>query len=188
MAKASAKVTKISAKREAEEKLKEELAAQERANAIAEGRRKSGEALEYLLERINVAQRLETFLDKLEFEQLVKLEDGIKAIKDKKRREAEAERLAAAEREKIEQQIRELAAKHGIDVELKGSAAVKKKRKGVDPERYAVKFEDTGNIYYWSGMGHPPKAFKHALEKGFKKEALLKPASGNVFSISKEPK
>lgn len=159
----------------------------DKASAIVEGRKKSEAAEAYLLERIDNAQRLETFLKRFDFETLVRLEDGIKTIKDLKRRQAEEERKAEEEREKVAQQIREMAAKAGIDLELKGVKEAK--RRTADPERYAVKFKDTGDIFYWSGHGHAPKAFKYAMkEKGYKKEDLLNPKTGKFFEIAKAPK
>jgi len=159
--------------------------AKEKGAAILEGRKKAAAAEEYILERLNVAQRLEAFLNRLEFDQLLKLEDGVKAVKERKRKEAEAERKAAEAREQAEQKLRELAAEHGIEIEVKGSA--KKKRKSADPEKYAIHFGDTGNTYYWSGCGHAPKQFKAALDKGIKKDALINPKGGKPYSMAKEP-
>lgn len=174
-----------------EEPAKEEAKANpiaEKGTAMAEGRRKTEEAEAYLMERINSAQRLEAFLNRLNFDTLVKLEDGIKLIKDRKRLEAEEERKAQIEREKVEQKILELAAAAGIELEITG--AKKRKRKaGTDPEKYAVHFKDTGETFYWSGCGMPPKPFKYAIEeKKFKKETLLNPKNGKPFGIAKAPK
>lgn len=158
-----------------------------RGDAIAIGRRRTAEAEQYFLEKLDSAQKLEAFLKKFDFDQLVKLEDTVKKVKEEKRRDAEEERKAAEEREKVEQKIKELATEHGIELEIKGATARKRKVKA-NPEKYAIEFKDTGNIYYWSGMGHPPKYFKHALDKGIKKETLLNPKSGKPYGMTKEPK
>lgn len=162
-----------------------------KADAIAEGRRKSQEAREWLLERINVAQRLESFLLKLEFDELLKLESGIAAVKHQKRIEAEEERKAEEARQAAAQKIREIAAQAGLAIEIPGQQKIKAKRTrsraNIDPEKYAVKFQDTEQTHFWSGMGRAPAPFAHAMKKGYKKEELLNPKSGKVLTMAKGP-
>lgn len=159
-----------------------------KAAAIAEGRRKSEEAKAWLLERINTSQRLEAFLCKLEFDELLKLESGIANVKHQKRVEAEEQRKQEAARQAAAQKIRELAAEAGLDVDITGTPKAKRSRAGIDPEKYAIKFDDTEQTHYWSGMGRAPAPFAHAMKKGgYKKEELLNHKNGKVFTMAKGP-
>lgn len=161
-----------------------------KAAAIADGRRRAEEARTWLLERIHTAQRLDAFLSKLDFDELVKLEGGIARIKHEKRQEAEEERKQEEARQAAAQKIREMAAEAGLNVDIAGAQPAKRKahRPNINPEKYAIRFQDTNQVHYWSGMGRAPTVFAHAMKKGgYKKDELLNHGEGRILTMAKSP-
>lgn len=135
---------------------------------------------------------LSAFLKKLDYSEIEKLAHIAEEVRKEKYVEYQHKLREEAELEAKKQALLEQAAALGIAIEVIEGAKPKKVKKssGIDREKYAFKDAETGEIHYWSGIGHPTREFKVVLATGVKKDRLLNPkVEGHIYEFKgKKPK
>lgn len=150
------------------------------------GKQKSKECEDFLRERFTSRQRAVAFFNRFDYAFLDDLLSVAAEVKKEKYKEYQEELKVIAEQQEAMQKIKEIAAKHGLDIDglTTGDTTKTHKKKQIDKQKYAMKFAGDDTIHYWSGFGRPPAPFKELLERGFKKEDAVNPKNGNCFELS----